>query len=136
MTFNNDTALYYLHEFYDNSAKWFGAYVLAASLFVIISNLCFTILTLSTSSLRENVANWFLLGFSISDQLHCTAHLVDAYALWNGSVDNRHWCKIAGTFVIITGTCSFGFPALIAADRYYKICTISQSKGMLNIFML
>uniref|UniRef100_A0A914UIE8 G-protein coupled receptors family 1 profile domain-containing protein n=1 Tax=Plectus sambesii TaxID=2011161 RepID=A0A914UIE8_9BILA len=125
----NDTTFDYLYEFYGNSAKWFAIYALIASLFTIISNAFFITLTLTTPSLRKNVVNWFLLGFSLSDLLHCTAHVADAYALWYGSTDNRQLCAVAGLFVISTATCSFGFPALIAAERYYKVSTISQSAG-------
>uniref|UniRef100_A0A914UND3 G-protein coupled receptors family 1 profile domain-containing protein n=1 Tax=Plectus sambesii TaxID=2011161 RepID=A0A914UND3_9BILA len=119
----------YVYDFYGPSASWFAIYIGATSTFIVISNIFFTILTLSTPKLRENVANWFLVGLSISDQLHYLSHVVDAYAIYTGSINNRYWCSVSGAFVLITGTCSFGFPALIAADRYYKISTISQPSG-------
>jgi hypothetical protein len=125
----NDTKFGYLNEFYGSSTRWFAPYMMIASFLVICSNIFFITMTLTTPSLRQNIANWFLVGFSISDQLHCMGQAVSAYAIWTGSVDNRHWCSVAGLFVLSTATCSFGFPALIAADRYYKICTITQSSG-------
>ena len=128
----NDTTFDYLDEFYGISAKWFAIYALTASLFTIISNAFFITFTLTTHSLRKNAANWFLLGFSLSDLLHGVARAADAYALWYGSVDNRHLCATAGLFTISTVTCSFGFPALIAAERYYQISTISQSTGLFS----
>uniref|UniRef100_A0A914W309 G-protein coupled receptors family 1 profile domain-containing protein n=1 Tax=Plectus sambesii TaxID=2011161 RepID=A0A914W309_9BILA len=120
----------YVYDFYGPSASWFAIYIGATSIFSVISNIFFTILTLSSSKLRQNVANWFLVGLSISDQLHYLSHVVDAYAIYTGSINNRYWCSVAGAFVLITATCSFGFPAIIAADRYYKISTISQSSGL------
>uniref|UniRef100_A0A914VRQ9 G-protein coupled receptors family 1 profile domain-containing protein n=1 Tax=Plectus sambesii TaxID=2011161 RepID=A0A914VRQ9_9BILA len=119
----------YMYDFYGSSAPWFAIYVGATSTFIVVSNIFFTILTLSTLKLRQNVANWFLIGLSISDQLHYLSHVADAYAIYTGSISNRYWCSVSGAFVLITGTCSFGFPAIIAADRYYKISTISQPSG-------
>uniref|UniRef100_A0A914V5H9 G-protein coupled receptors family 1 profile domain-containing protein n=1 Tax=Plectus sambesii TaxID=2011161 RepID=A0A914V5H9_9BILA len=119
----------YVYDFYGPSASWFAIYIFTTSTFIVISNILFTILTLSTPKLRENVANWFLVGLSISDQLHYLSHVVDAYAIYTGSINNRYWCSIAGAFVLTTGTCSFGFPAIIAADRYYKISTITKASG-------
>uniref|UniRef100_A0A914VDJ2 G-protein coupled receptors family 1 profile domain-containing protein n=1 Tax=Plectus sambesii TaxID=2011161 RepID=A0A914VDJ2_9BILA len=124
---SNDTTFDYLDEFYGSSAQWFGIYLLVISLFTIISDLFFITFTMTTKSLRTNVSNWFLLGFIISDLVHCNVHLVDAYALLYGSTDNRHLCAVAGLFVISTAMCSFGFPAIIAAARFYKITTVSQS---------
>uniref|UniRef100_A0A914X084 G-protein coupled receptors family 1 profile domain-containing protein n=1 Tax=Plectus sambesii TaxID=2011161 RepID=A0A914X084_9BILA len=126
----NDTTFDYLYEFYGNSAKWFAIYTLIASLFVITSNTFLVTLTLITPSLRKNAANWFLVGFSLSDLLHCMAQLVSGYAMLNGSINDRYWCTVAGMFVVSTGTCSFGFPALIAAERYYKISAVSQSTAL------
>uniref|UniRef100_A0A914ULU9 G-protein coupled receptors family 1 profile domain-containing protein n=1 Tax=Plectus sambesii TaxID=2011161 RepID=A0A914ULU9_9BILA len=125
----NDTTFDYLYEFYGNSAKGLAIFELTISLFTIISNIFFITLTLTTPSLRKNSTNWFLLGFSISDSLHSLAHFGDAYALWYGSLENRRLCAVAGMFVVSTVTGSFGFPALIAAERYYKINTIPQSTG-------
>uniref|UniRef100_A0A914W2I3 G-protein coupled receptors family 1 profile domain-containing protein n=1 Tax=Plectus sambesii TaxID=2011161 RepID=A0A914W2I3_9BILA len=119
----------YVYNFYGPSASWFAIYIGATSTFIVVSNIFFTILTLSTPKLRQNVANWFLVGLSISDQLHYLSHVADAYAIYTGSISNRYWCSVSGAFVLITGTCSFGFPAIIAADRYYKISTISQPSG-------
>uniref|UniRef100_A0A914WX80 G-protein coupled receptors family 1 profile domain-containing protein n=1 Tax=Plectus sambesii TaxID=2011161 RepID=A0A914WX80_9BILA len=126
----NDTTFDYLNEFYGNSAKPYAICVLIILLLAFIGNIFFITLTLTTKCLRKNVANWFLLGFSLSDLVQCTAHLFNAYALYNGSVDSRQLCTVAGLLVVSTGTCNFGFPALIAADRYYKISTVPQSKGL------
>jgi hypothetical protein len=123
----NDTVPNYLYEFYGPSASWFAIYMFAVSAFIILSNLLFIGLTLTSNSLRTTVANWFLLGLSVSDSLHCSAHLIDAWAIYFGSVDNRFLCKISGTFVIATACSSFGFPPMIAADRCVDILLISLS---------
>jgi hypothetical protein len=118
---NNDTTFSYLPEFYGSSKDWFAIWIWVASIFVISSDIFFITVTLSTPSLCSNTANWFLVGFSLSDLLHCTFQLFEAYAIWTGSVENRHLCEIAGIFVLCTATCCFGFPAMIAAVRYAVI---------------
>jgi hypothetical protein len=132
---SNNTTFTYLNEFYGSSVKWFAVYMGTVSLFVVLSDTFFIIFTLTSPTLRRNVANWFLVGFSVSDQLHCMGQCVSAYAIYTGSVEDRHWCSTAGLFVLSSATCSFGFPALIAADRYYKISTITQSSGY-DIFIM
>ena len=107
----------YLFEFYGPSAKWFSIYVFLVSAFIILSNIFFIALTMTSNILRKTVANWFLIGLSVSDTLHCSAHLLDSYAMYFGSVDNRLLCKISGIFVVATACSSFGFPPMIAADR-------------------
>ena len=43
-------------------------------------------------------------------------------------------CQIAGTFIIMTGSTRFGFPALIAANRFYKISAMpGQSTNSCSI---
>src|SRR4051812_3200600 len=98
----------YLVDFYGPSAQWFGITVGALSAFIICSNSFFLALTLSSKELRSKSSNWFLIGFSISDFIHGSTHIFDAYAILYGSIENRHLCSLAGIFVIFTGTNSFG----------------------------
>uniref|UniRef100_A0A914V3W7 G-protein coupled receptors family 1 profile domain-containing protein n=1 Tax=Plectus sambesii TaxID=2011161 RepID=A0A914V3W7_9BILA len=53
--------------------------------------------------------------------------------MWTGSPSNRFLCKIAGIFVLSTATCSFGFPAMIAADRFYKISALPQANQRCSV---
>uniref|UniRef100_A0A914X8Z2 G-protein coupled receptors family 1 profile domain-containing protein n=1 Tax=Plectus sambesii TaxID=2011161 RepID=A0A914X8Z2_9BILA len=111
----------YLVDFYGPSAHWFSIYVAVASVLVIIGNTFFICITLTSDSLRIKSSNWFLLGFATTDLIHGVVHLYDAYAIRFGSIDNRGPCWLAGILVTFTAPISWGFPGLIAADRYYKI---------------
>uniref|UniRef100_A0A914W7U4 G-protein coupled receptors family 1 profile domain-containing protein n=1 Tax=Plectus sambesii TaxID=2011161 RepID=A0A914W7U4_9BILA len=123
----------YLTEFYGPGV--FAAYVFLSSLFVIGSDVLFIAMTLTTPYLRSHESNWFLVGFSLADCLHCFFHVIDAFAIWFGSIENRSFCKHVGFFVVATASTSFGFPALIAADRYYKITYLPQNGSlMINLF--
>uniref|UniRef100_A0A914UYB0 G-protein coupled receptors family 1 profile domain-containing protein n=1 Tax=Plectus sambesii TaxID=2011161 RepID=A0A914UYB0_9BILA len=86
------------------------------------------VIILTSKTLRNKSSNWFLVGFAISGFLHGMGHLLDGLAMRFGSADNslnRLICSIAGGFHLITAASNFGFPFLIAADRFYKI-TIPQ----------
>jgi hypothetical protein len=120
-----------LSDFYESpSATWFTIYLFFAATFIVASNLFLIALTLISPLLRNNSANWFLLGLSLSDLIHYSGFVVGSYAIW---FKDRHVCSVSGTFVIITGTASFGFPALIAANRYYAICTLPANNGVFSL---
>uniref|UniRef100_A0A914WVE2 G-protein coupled receptors family 1 profile domain-containing protein n=1 Tax=Plectus sambesii TaxID=2011161 RepID=A0A914WVE2_9BILA len=116
----------YLADFYGPESRWFSITVGIISVFIVLSNIFFIIITITSKSLRQKSSTWILIGFAISDFLHGSAHIFDAVAIWLGSLDDRRICSLAGAFVIFTAASSFGFPFLIAADRYYKI-TIPES---------
>lgn len=116
----------YLVEFYGVDGQWFALTVGIISTFIVTSNIFFILITITSKDLRNKSSNWILIGFAISDFLHGASHIFDAVAIWMGSIENRRICSLAGAFVIFTAASSFGFPFLIAADRYYKI-TLSES---------
>jgi hypothetical protein len=117
----NDTNENYLNDFYGPGSHWFAITIGTISIFIVFSNTFFISITLTAKSLRSKSSTWFLVGFAISDFLHGSAHIFDAVAIWLGSIENRHLCSVVGTVTVFTAASSFGFPFLIAADRFYKI---------------
>lgn len=117
----NDSSENYLLDFYGSSSSWFAIYVLVTSVLIIITNIFFICITITSKPLLSKSSNWFLIGFAAADLLQGLGHLYDAYAIGFGSISNREPCRIAGMLVLISAPISWGFPGLIAADRYYKI---------------
>uniref|UniRef100_A0A914WM04 G-protein coupled receptors family 1 profile domain-containing protein n=1 Tax=Plectus sambesii TaxID=2011161 RepID=A0A914WM04_9BILA len=128
----NVTSEDYLIDFYGPSAQWFSIYVAVASVLGVIGNTFFICITLTSESLRIKSSNWLLVGFATTDLIHVGVHLYDAYAIRFGSIDNREPCWLAGIFVNFTSPISWGFPGLIAADRYYKIIITDYGKFSLG----
>jgi hypothetical protein len=83
--------------------------------------LFFIAITLTSKKLRKKSSIWLLIGFAVSELVHGLATNLESIAIWTGSIENRHLCSLAGTFIIFSVVCSSGFPFLIAADRFYKI---------------
>uniref|UniRef100_A0A914UXF6 G-protein coupled receptors family 1 profile domain-containing protein n=1 Tax=Plectus sambesii TaxID=2011161 RepID=A0A914UXF6_9BILA len=121
----NDTKELFLNEFYGPTAQWFSLFLYIMAILILSSNMFLILIILTSKNLRNKSSNWFLVGFAISGFLHGVAHVSDGVAIQFGSADTGLLCSIAGGLHIITGANTFGFPLLIAADRYYKI-TIPQ----------
>uniref|UniRef100_A0A914UXJ7 G-protein coupled receptors family 1 profile domain-containing protein n=1 Tax=Plectus sambesii TaxID=2011161 RepID=A0A914UXJ7_9BILA len=117
----NDTNEEFLNEFYGPTAQWFSLFLYIMVILILSSNMFLIVIILTSKNLRNKSSNWFLVGFAMSGFLHGVAHVSDGVAIQFGSADNGLLCSIAGSFHFITGANSFGFPLLIAADRYYKI---------------
>jgi hypothetical protein len=129
----NDSTFDYLQEFYGPTRLWFSIIAAIFASFAMLSEVFFISFILSSKSLRTIRANWFLVGLSCSDFLHCSSMLYAAHATYYGSVDNRQNCARAGFFTLGTATCSFGFPPMIAAERFYKISEIPDASGRQSI---
>lgn len=129
----NTTLETYLYHFNGPEARWFAVFLSTISVLTILSNLFFLAITLTSKAIRSKSPTWLLIGFSISELVHGIASNLEAIAIWNGSVESRHLCSLAGSFILFTVVCSSGFPFLIAADRFYKITISVNNKFSLGI---
>ena len=97
-----------LYDFYDSSyAHWYAIYAASVTFFIMVSNLFFIFITLSSKTLLKIRANWFLVGLAVSDFLHGSAHHAGAWAILKGSIESRSACSIAGFFILMTGEICF-----------------------------
>ena len=85
----NDTTFSYLTDFYGPSARWYGLFMIVVTLIVFSSDLFFVTMTLTSKYLRSVVANYFLIGFALSDMFHCVVNFADGIHLLNASIDDR-----------------------------------------------
>jgi hypothetical protein len=102
---------------------------------IVLSNTFLLAIILSSKPLREKSSSWFLLGFAFADFLNGCAHVFNGFAIWNGSIENRQICSLAGNFVVFTAACGYGFLFLIAADRHYKIIIKENRKFSLGCLL-
>uniref|UniRef100_A0A914XJ00 G-protein coupled receptors family 1 profile domain-containing protein n=1 Tax=Plectus sambesii TaxID=2011161 RepID=A0A914XJ00_9BILA len=121
----NDRNDEFLNQFYGPTAQWFSLIIYAMAVVILSSNTFLIVMIVTSKTLRTKSSNWFIVAFAMSSFLHGVTHTLDGVAMRFGSADNRLMCSIVGVFNTFTATSSFGFPFLIAADRYYKI-TIPQ----------
>lgn len=135
--FANSCVTEYLTDFYGQSALWYAIVQILFSLLIIFSDFVFLCVFLSSSVLRKTAANWLLVGLILTDCFHYVCLGSGAIVLLVGYIKQPRehvlLCQVVGSFAITTATCSFGFPGLIAAQRYYKISYVPTIDAKFSI---